>query len=166
MALGVLDEMPRRELQADMISCSAEISTCGKGWWRQLLYLSHCVQRQSKVPGKITFNSLIIACEKGKQPERALQPSKAMTQQAVVPKGITYSTLTRACEKGKQPRRALQPSRAMNQQGVVPGVIAYSALTSVCEKGVQSERALQLSNAMKQQVVLMRDGPWFIAGDA
>ena len=55
------------------------------------------------VPDIITYSALISACEKGKQPERALQLFEAMKQQGMVPNVITYNTLISACEKGKQP---------------------------------------------------------------
>ena len=51
---------------------------------------------------------MISACEKGKQPERALQLFEAMKQQGVVPDEITYSALISACKKGKQPDLARQ----------------------------------------------------------
>ena len=65
------------------------------------------MQRQGVVPDVITYNALISACEKGKQPERALQLFEAM-KQGLVPKVITNNTLISACEKGKQPERALE----------------------------------------------------------
>ena len=53
------------------------------------------------VPDEITYNALISACEKGKQPEQAIKLMAAMEQQDVVPSVITYDALISACEKGK-----------------------------------------------------------------
>ena len=75
------------------------------------------------VPNVITYSALISACEKGKQPERALEVSQAMQWQGVVPNIITYITLINACEKGKQPEQALscekdkQPEHALARRG-------------------------------------------------
>ena len=55
------------------------------------------------MPGVVTYSALISACEKGKQPEQALELFEAMKQQGVVPDVITYNALISACEKGKQP---------------------------------------------------------------
>ena len=81
------------------------------------------LQQQGAVPNVITHNSLISACEKGKQPERAMRILEAMQQQGVVPNVVTYSALISACEKGKQPERAVRIFEAMQQQGVLPEVI-------------------------------------------
>ena len=45
------------------------------------------------VPNVITYNALISACEKGKQPERALELFEALQQQGVLPNVITYGAL-------------------------------------------------------------------------
>ena len=51
---------------------------------------------------KQTYSALISACEKGKQPERALKVFDAMVEQGVVPNSITCDALISACEKGEQ----------------------------------------------------------------
>ncbi len=66
-------------------------------------------------PDEITYSALINACQKGKQPERALELFEAMKQQGIVPDEITYSALLSACEKGKQTVRALELFEAMKQ---------------------------------------------------
>ena len=42
---------------------------------------------------QVTYNALISACEKGKQPERALELFEAMQRQVVVPDVMPESTL-------------------------------------------------------------------------
>ncbi len=86
------------------------------------------------MPNVITYTAL-ITCEKGKQPERALELIEAMQRQGLVPDVITYNALISACEKGKQPERALELFEATQRQGLVPNVITYNALISACEKG-------------------------------
>ena len=49
--------------------------------------------QQGLVPNEITYNALISACEKGKQPEQALKVFEALMQQGVVPNEITYNAL-------------------------------------------------------------------------
>ena len=67
------------------------------------------------VPKVITYNALISACEKGKQPERVMELFEAMNHKGVVPDVITYSAVISACEKGKQPERALEVFQAMQR---------------------------------------------------
>ena len=74
------------------------------------------------VPNLITFNAMISACQKGKQPERAVELLQAMQQQGVEPNTITYNAMISALEKGMQPERALEAFQAMQQQGLVPDV--------------------------------------------
>ena len=54
-------------------------------------------------PDVITYNSLISACEKGKNPEHALQIFDSMEHQRVQLDVITFSSLISACEKAKNP---------------------------------------------------------------
>ena len=54
----------------------------------------------------MTFTALISACEKGKQPEQALEMLQAMRQQGVGPDVMTYTALLSSCEKSKQPEQA------------------------------------------------------------
>ena len=82
-----------------------------------------------------SYNALISACEKGKQPERAWEVFQAMQQQGLAQDVITYSALISACEKGKQPERAWEVFQAMQQQGLAQNVITYSALISAFEIG-------------------------------
>ena len=52
------------------------------------------------MPTFITYSALISACEKGKQPERALEVFEAMQLQGIVPNVITCNALISTCEKG------------------------------------------------------------------
>ena len=51
------------------------------------------MKQQDLVSDVITYNALISACEKDKQPERALELFEAMRRQGVVPDVITYSVV-------------------------------------------------------------------------
>ena len=72
------------------------------------------MQQHGIVPDVITYNALISAMEKGKQPEQALEMLGAMQQQALVPNIITYNAVICACEEGRQPARAVEAFRAMD----------------------------------------------------
>ena len=66
------------------------------------------MKQQGVVPNVITYNALISACEKGKQPRRTIEILQAMQGQGLVPNVITYSALISACGKGKKPKRVLE----------------------------------------------------------
>jgi len=60
------------------------------------------------VPDIVTCNSAVSACEKGEQPERALEVFHGLRRQGVTPNAITYNALISAWVKGKQPEPALE----------------------------------------------------------
>ena len=68
---------------------------------------------QGVVSDAITYSTVISACEKGKQPERALLVSAVMVQQDVVPNTITYNALISACVKDMQPEQAVKVLEAL-----------------------------------------------------
>ena len=53
----------------------------------------------------IGYNSVISACEKGKQPEQALEVFQEMQRHGVVSDVIIYSDLICVYEKRKQPEQ-------------------------------------------------------------
>ena len=79
----------------------------------------------------ITDIALLSACEKSKQPERALEPLEAMQQQGAPPCVLTYSASISACE---YPERGLGIFEVMQQRSLESDVLTYNALMSACEK--------------------------------
>ena len=60
--------MPRRDLQADVISCSAVISACEKGaCWEAAIGFLWETSRRSLQPELLSCDAAISACEKGMQ---------------------------------------------------------------------------------------------------
>ena len=103
------------------------------------------MKQQGMLSDVITYNALISACEKGNQPQQALQLFEAMRQQGMLPDVITHSVLISTCEKRKQLERA--PALRGDEAARLPDVITYNALISACE----SQSKHQLFEAMKQQ---------------
>ena len=92
------------------------------------------MQHQGVVPDTITYNALISACAKGKQPEQALEPFKARQQQGVVSDTIAYSALISAREKGKR-------------WGRCPGLLAEMRREDVCADAITLSTLARLSEA-------------------
>ena len=80
------------------------------------------------VPNVVTYSALVSACEKGEQPQRALELFNAMKQQGVLPNGIAYNALVCACKKGQEPNMVLKVFNSMQRQGVVPNAVTCAAL--------------------------------------
>ena len=60
--------MPRREIQADVISFSAEMSACEKGsYWEAALGFLAEVPKRSLQTEMFSCDAAISACEKGMQ---------------------------------------------------------------------------------------------------
>jgi len=60
------------------------------------------------VPDVIAYNAVISACEKAKQPVKAMEFFERLKCGRIVPDVVTYNALISACEKGKQPKGALE----------------------------------------------------------
>ena len=86
------------------------------------------MQRQGLVPDVITYNALISACEKGKQPERALELFEAMQRQGLVPNVITYNALISACEGSHLWELTLDVLFSMQQRQIMPDEITHSTV--------------------------------------
>ena len=63
------------------------------------------MQRQALEAIVITYSVIISACDKGQQPERALD---LLAESGIHPNVITYSATISACAKGQQPEHALE----------------------------------------------------------
>ena len=50
----------------------------------------------------ISYNATIRACEKGQQPQYALQLLQEMKYKGILPNVISYNTTISACEKGSR----------------------------------------------------------------
>ena len=62
------------------------------------------MQQQASTPETMRINTArISACEKGRQPQPALELFAAMQQQAMAPIAAIHTTHICACEKGDQP---------------------------------------------------------------
>jgi pentatricopeptide repeat protein len=99
----------------------------------------------------ITYSSIISACEKSSQWERALELLSEMRERGIEPNVITYSAAISACEKGSKWERALELLSEMRQRGLEPNAISFNAAITACEKGAQWERALELLGEMRQR---------------
>ena len=68
----------------------------------------------------IIYNAVISVCEKGTQPERALELIEEMRRRALESGVIIYNAVLSACEKGMQPEGTLELVEEMRRMGTSP----------------------------------------------
>eukprot|EP00665_Eupelagonemidae_sp_cell47_P009022 gene9022-1114_t len=66
------------------------------------------------------YNAAISACEKGREPGKALELLAEMRGRGMEPNVITYNAAISACEKGKEPGKALELLAEMRGRGMEP----------------------------------------------
>ena len=73
MALSIFYSMMAAQLQPDVVSCNATISSCQReGQWQLALELFDTMPQARIAPNVISFNAAIDACEQGGQWQAAL----------------------------------------------------------------------------------------------
>ena len=97
----------------------------------------------------ITYSSVINACAKGGEWQRALGLLDEMRSRGLVPDEITYNSVINACAKGDESQRALNLLDEMRSRGLVPNVITYNSVINACAKGGEWQRALNLLDEMR-----------------
>eukprot|EP00747_Dinoflagellata_sp_TGD_P122231 gnl/TRDRNA2_/TRDRNA2_173576_c1_seq18.p2 gnl/TRDRNA2_/TRDRNA2_173576_c1~~gnl/TRDRNA2_/TRDRNA2_173576_c1_seq18.p2 ORF type:complete len:121 (-),score=35.12 gnl/TRDRNA2_/TRDRNA2_173576_c1_seq18:568-930(-) len=102
-------------------------------------------------PNVVTYSAAISACEKGQQPEKALELLHQMQERKLVPDVVAYSAAISSCERGTKPEKALELVREMQHRQLVPEVITYSAAIGACQEW---RHALDLMTEMKQQALV------------
>jgi pentatricopeptide repeat domain-containing protein 1 len=112
------------------------------------------MQDQQVKPGEITYNTLIHACVKAKQPETALEIFEDMQEQGLEGDSITYNSLISALERSEQPKRALEVFQSMLQNGLTPNYCTYAALFFDGEDRVQPKFALDVFQNMLNEGAL------------
>lgn len=104
------------------------------------------VLRQSVFkPGAPAYTTVIKACGKASQWEKALKAYEMMTKlHGAKPNTITFSALINALGKAKQCDRAFQIFGEMNDRGIEPNIFTYSALLGACARAKQYQRAMDI----------------------
>ncbi len=97
--------------------------------------------RQGLKPNVITYSSLVSACSKGMETEKALEVCANLKHSGLQPDVITLNALISACSKKNEKEKALEVFVDMKQSGLKPNVITYHAVVSACAKGEQTDNA-------------------------
>ena len=119
---------------------------------------------------EVSYNALVSAGEKGKEPRRAFDVCAALMRQAVKPDIDNYNALISSYLKGKAIRRAFDASRAccdelrvhraprrghvcaaMPRQAMTPNMVSYRALVRAGEMGKEMHGAFRSCSDMLRQ---------------
>ena len=177
IALLLLDGIPEKALQANVISENAAVAACGRmeHWQRALLGFQACQ------PDLITWNARISACERQWQQaclvfqeSRALQPDSItfgaminalslcaqwfqamlLLQEAKLAgaaNAIIYNTVAAACENAGLWRWALWMLAELSHEGLQRSVVSYGAAMAAGQKAQRWQVASFLLQEAKQQ---------------
>ena len=148
-----------------MISYSAAISACEKGWqWRARARAArgHARARHRAERDQLQRGDLGVR-EGRRSGERALELLEGMRERGIEPDVISYSAAISACEKGGQWERALELLEGMRERGIEPDVISYSAAISACARASQAAHAEKLFKELWDSPTLQADQVTFNA---
>lgn len=96
-------------------------------------------------PGPPAYTSVIKACGKASQWQKALEAYRLMTAvHGARPNTITCSALINTLGKSKQCDKAFEIFDEMRERDIPANIFTYSALVSACAKAKRYERAMQV----------------------
>ena len=96
------------------------------------------------MPNEITYSSVIHACAKGDEWQRALELFDEMQPRNLTPNSIAYAAALNACAIGRQPERALSLFESLQQDGLSPGLGHWSQLLDAIGPNHAQSRSLLL----------------------
>jgi pentatricopeptide repeat protein len=98
-------------------------------------------------PNDYSYNSVISACEKGRQPDIALSLLAQMKVECIRPNDYSYNSAITACEKGgaKYTDTALALFHEMKKARINPNDVTYRAITQACFDSKRYPEALELA---------------------
>ena len=88
------------------------------------------MQTRNLTPNAVTWTTLINACGKAGQLERAFETLREMRHAGHEPNVVTWTALVDAAAKAKRPHLAVRLYRGMLRAGVVPNLVTCDALFS------------------------------------
>ena len=98
------------------------------------------MRRAGVQPNTVSYNSLLSACERCGQAERALEVFKMMQKEAGSTSGytgsslVTYNTLISACGKAGMYDQVQKMFQEMQDRGIRGDVFTMCGMITACEK--------------------------------
>ena len=177
-AFQLLDEMKKKEIEPNVVTLSAVISSCAtacanaakeKGLAesrdglmepdeallgpkeKALSLLCAMKADGSKIkPNVITYNAAIRACAEAFDMDQAFALFEDLKKQGLEPSVVTYGSLMTACERVGNLEAASKVMRTMREEDghVKPNEVIFGAAISCCRKAGEGDRAYVLLRKM------------------
>lgn len=107
--------------------------------------IEHVLRESTFKPGPPAYTSVIKACGKVGQWQKALEVYRLMSVvHGAKPNTITCSALINTLGRSKQCDMAFELFEESQREGIEPNIFTYSALLSACAKAKQYERAMSV----------------------
>eukprot|EP00435_Cladocopium_sp_Y103_P038840 s25_g10.t1 len=152
--------------KADRLTFNATMASCGKGQylgveplpggdvlqqWRLASHLFAEMPKHSWAPDKVSYGSLVVACEKASEWSKALELFGQMKKSHV--DSISCATLISACERGRRWEEALDFLQIMLRDSMRPTEVVHGVVIGACIKSHQLKEGLSLYNSMLEGAV-------------
>eukprot|EP01017_Pseudomicrothorax_dubius_P044136 TRINITY_DN7436_c0_g1_i1.p1 TRINITY_DN7436_c0_g1~~TRINITY_DN7436_c0_g1_i1.p1 ORF type:complete len:1144 (+),score=400.14 TRINITY_DN7436_c0_g1_i1:97-3528(+) len=149
------EEMQRSEITPDNFTYSILINgvksnnTSKDELLRTLQLLDSIKDNASFKPDEILYNSLMDACVKFTEVDRALSLFAEMQARGVEPSSITYGILIKAYGKSNDLSRAFNVFELIKAKGLAINEVTYGCLLDACVKNDRIDLALNVVDKMK-----------------
>jgi pentatricopeptide repeat protein len=143
-ALAVLHTMEQHDLKPSLASWHQALAVCGSDW-RQAIALLRKMQSWGGVaPDIIAINTVIGACAKDGQWQRALHLLGEARRRSLTPDTCSYNSVIGALARQGQHAAALGMLDEMRALGVARDDVTYRNVAIGCEHGQMWEAAVGL----------------------
>ena len=153
------DEMIKENIRPDNFTYSILINgikTCSTR--KEDLYktlqmhsaLKECGEFQ---PDEILYNSMIDACVKFNELDKAFELFKEMSSRGIKPSSITYGILIKAYGKSNNLEKAFKIFEIMKNENITINDVTYGCLMDACVKNDQVDMAVVLLNRMREDKI-------------
>ncbi|CAL1160414.1 unnamed protein product [Cladocopium goreaui] len=146
-ALELWRQLPNLELEPDLISYNALISSC-QGQWQLALWFLEDLQRQEMLPDIVTLNSAMSALTSWQQVLLLFEEVSGEGPQGDI---ISYGICLDAMAAAAQWPWAVELLEAMSKQILRANALVYSAAILACEHCEQHQVAAELLWQMREE---------------
>lgn len=149
-SLCLLEAQHRIQMQVDVISFNASLSSCGEGNWEKALILKNEIKGSQLHPTVVTKSSVMKCCCKAAMWIQALDVWDELRAEHLVPNSICFTVAVSICEAAQRWLEALKFLKMMRESRCSPHVVTYSGAISACGKAEHWQHALFLLDEMKK----------------
>ncbi|CAE7500055.1 unnamed protein product, partial [Symbiodinium necroappetens] len=147
LAFWLLDDLQQGRLAADswLLAAASAAAAASGAWEASLIFIDESAE-------VVTYSSVITACERGGQWQRALLLFHQMKVEGVEANVVTYNTAMTACERGSHWPGSLELFDEMEEHKLLPTVVSFGAAINACGQGQSWERVLAFLAKMRDSV--------------